>query len=155
MPLNLNSKSAIDYSSGTPLFPFEAIGDYVFDILGFEYRPEAHNGECDWATVLVLESSNPAIKPDSKWGVWFSQCATGDKKGFAEAALRKFMAAAVGVEHTPQFDAAAARKSLLESDEKGELEGGGNKIGLKRRSKAGKGKHAGKTFTDDIWSVVE
>lgn len=155
MPLNLNSKQAVDYSSGTPLFPFEAIGHFVFAIVGFEHRPEAHNGACDWATIDVLESDNPNIKVGSTWGLWFSQCATAEKKAFAEAALRQFMAAAMGVEHTPEFDANKARNELLTADEKGELESGENKIGLFRRSKAGKGKHVGKTFTDDQWSVVE
>lgn len=154
MPLNLNSKQAVDYSSGTPLFPFEAIGDFEFAITGFEYRPDAHNGACDWATIDVLVSTNPQIKVGSTWGLWFDQHATGDKKGFAEATLRKFMAAAVGVEHTGEFDANAARISLLEADTAGELESGENKIGLLRRSKPGKGKHVGKTFTDDTWSVA-
>lgn len=154
MPLNLNSKQAVDYSQGTPLFPFEATGSFLFALTGFEYRPDAHNGECDWATVVVIESNNASIKVGSTWGFWFNQHAVGERRAFAEADLRKFMAAAVGVEMTPEFDANSARKALLESDEKGELESGENKIGLLRRSKAGKGKHAGKTFTDDNWSVA-
>lgn len=154
MPLNLNSKTAIDYSSGTPLFPFDATGSFVFALTGFTYNPEAHNGECDLATVKVVESDNAAIKPDSVWAFWFSQHATGDARGFAEGRLRAFMKAAVGSDEGDAFDANAARLALLDSDEKGELESGENKIGLLRRSKPGKGKHVGKTFTDDAWSVI-
>ena len=154
MPLDLDDEKAIDYSSNIPFLPFEALGDYVLDILSYEEH-EGHNGDGDLVTVQVVETDNATIRAGEKYVFYFRTDIKGDGKAFAAARLRSFVRAAVGVAESEArtFEANPARKALLAED----LSKGGNLIRLSRRSKpAKKGtKHEGKEFCEDFWKVAD
>lgn len=156
MPLDLNDQKVVDYSSNTPLFPFEYEGTFKFALVGYSYNPKAHNGACDIATLEVKESTLASVKPGQKYAFWFDQAATGKAQYFAAARIRSFMRAAVGVppEDSRTFDANAARSALLSEDESGGLESGENLVELVRRGKKGAGEYEGKVFTEDTWTTV-
>lgn len=143
--LDLNDDKAIDYSSNLPFLPYEATGNYVFDIVGYEEKPEAYNGAIDILTVEVKETSNPAIRVGQKFVFVFKTAVTGKARAFAAARLRGFIAAAVGAVNDKSFDANAARKSLLTEN----LAEGGNLVRMSRRNKPGRGENQGKEFSDD------
>lgn len=143
--LDLNDDKAIDYSSNLPFLPYEATGNYVFDIVSYEEKPEAYNGAIDIVTVEVKEASNTAIRVGQKFVFVFKTAVTGKAKAFAAARLRGFIAAAVGAVNDKAFDANAARKALLVEN----LSSGGNLVRMSRRNKPGRGENQGKEFSDD------
>jgi len=155
--LDLDDEKAIDYSSNDPFLPFEALGDYVFDIVSYT-EFEGHNGDGDMAILKVVSSSNPTVKAGERYAFLFPTDTKGDGKAFAAARLRSFIMAAVGVEvkDARAFQANKARKDMLEED----YSAGGNLIALKRGERPAKAtnkdgtpsKHAGKKFSEDTWS---
>lgn len=156
MALDLNDEKAIDYSSNIPFLPYEALGDYVFDILGFE-EFEGHNGDGDLVTLKVVESSCASVRAGDKVVFLFRTDVKGDGKAFAAARLRSFVRAACGVPDSEArgFDANKGRKDCLAE----EYSKGGNLVRLTRGEEKAKpfdkdgkpSKHAGKTFTVDTW----
>lgn len=142
--LDLNDDKAIDYSSNLPFLPYEATGDFVFDIVSYEEKPDAYNGAIDIVTVEVVEGPS-SVRKGQKFVFVFKTAVTGKAKAFAAARLRGFIAAAVGADNTKAFDANAARKALLVEN----LAEGGNLVRMSRRNKPGKGENQGKTFSDD------
>lgn len=147
MALDLNDEKAIDYSSELPFLPYEAVGNYVLDIVAYEHNAEAYNGAIDILTVVIKESGNASVKVGDKYVFVFNQHATGKKKAFAAAHVRQFIAAAMGKENTASYDANADRKTLLETD----LSGGDNLVRFVRREKPGKGENKDRKFADDRW----
>lgn len=150
MALDLNDEKAIDYSSNIPFLPYEALGDYVFDILSYE-EFEGHNGDGDMATLKVVESSVASVQPGDKYVFLFRTDIKGDGKAFAAARLRSFVRAACGVpeEAARAFDANEGRKTCLAED----FSKGGNLIRLRRGERPGKKGtvHADKKFSEDTW----
>lgn len=170
MSLDLNSDKAIDYSSETPLLPFDCIGEYDFAILAYaelvdedekERRVKAgadpdsvraaFNGACDIATCEVLSSTNDTVKKGAVFGLYFDTHAKGKAKAFAAARLRQFIASAVGENPKSNFDANKAREALLTTD----LSGGEAHVHLSRRSRAGRGDYEGQTFANDVYSKLD
>lgn len=160
MALDLNDEKAIDYSSNIPFLPYEALGDYVFDILSYE-EFEGHNGDGDLVTLEVVETDVESIRVGKKYVFLFRTDTKGDGKAFAAARLRSFVRAACGVpdDEARGFDANAGRKTILAED----YSKGGNLIRLTRSEKKAKAtdkdgkpsKHAGKVFTDDTWKPAD
>lgn len=163
MALDLDSEKAIDYSSNDPFLPYEALGDYVFDISSY-VKFEGHNGDGDLAVLTVVESSRDDIKPGERYAFMWRTDIKGDGKAFAEARLRSFVMAAVGVEvkNARTFKAGKAREDMLAED----YSTGGNLIRLKRGEKPAKEKPEARAareaegrpvrmFSDDHWSPVK
>jgi hypothetical protein len=167
--LNLDDEKAIDYSSETPLLPFDCIGEYDLAILAYvelvdedekERRIKAgadpdsvraaFNGACDIATVQVLTSTNDSVRKGSVFGLYFDTHAKGKAKAFAAARLRQFIASAVGEAPKSNFRANDARAALLSTD----LTGGEARVHLSRRSRAGRGDYEGQTFANDVYTPL-
>lgn len=148
--LDLDSEKAIDYSSNDPFLPYEALGDFVFNIESYT-EFEGHNGDGDIAILTVVESSRDDVRVGERYAFLFRTDTKGDGKAFAEARLRNFVRAAVGVDaHDRSFRANPARTDMLAED----FSTGGNLIRLKRGSKPGKKgtKNEGKEFSEDLWT---
>lgn len=154
MALDLDDEKAIDYSSNDPFFPYEALGDFLFDICSYT-EFEGHNGDGDIAILKVVESSREDVRPGERYAFMFRTDVKGDGKAFAAARLRSFIMAAVGVEakDSRAFKANTARADVLAED----YSKGGNLIRLKRGSKPGKKgtKNEGKEFSDDLWAPAK
>lgn len=156
MPLDLNSQEAVDYSTKTPMLPFEYTGDYKWAVKGFGYFPDAYNGECDIALVECLESDNDKVRVGSRWTLYFSQHATGKAKPFAAARIRSFVMACLAVTDDAKrgFDAKAGRNDLIEADEKGTIEDENIEIRHVRSNRPGRGDYEGQTFTEDSFEAA-
>ena len=148
---DLDDEKAVDYSTQDPYLPYEAIGDYLFNIESY-VEFDGHNGEKDIAILSVVESNNPDIKPGERYAFTWATDVKGDGRALAAARLRGFIMAANGVEakDARACKAGVARKAILEED----YSKGGNLVRLKRGEKQGKKGtiHEGKTFSDDRWS---
>lgn len=154
MALDLNDEKAIDYSSNIPFLPYEALGEYVFDILSYE-EFEGHNGDGDLVTLKVVETDVDSIRTGEKYVFLFRTDIKGDGKAFAAARLRSFVRAACGIPDSEArgFDANAGRKAILAED----FSKGGNLVRLRRSTKPGKkgSTHEGKAFCEDAWKPAD
>jgi hypothetical protein len=182
MALNLDDEKAVDYSSNTPLLPFDSFGNYDLAVIGYielvsedelelrrrEFaiqigaRPEevsdeqlpkvAYNGSCDIATVKVLASDNAEIRVGDTYALYFDTHAVGDSKAYAAARLRGFVAAACGVQNPKGDFKANAARRALLDTD---LSGGDAHVHLWRKSKPGKGEYEGREFNVDRYSPID
>lgn len=169
MALNLNSKQAIEYSrpgQSLNLIDFESYGDFVFLFAGYEEHvgpEELGSKQADLIHVLVVsytptEGSTFSYSELEAKSIYLATDVTGKEKPMAEAEGRCIIAAIMGQTPTdPTYDAVKARKKLIAATEAGEVDPTADPMlfCLRRVSKPGKGKHAGKTFANDLFSVYE
>lgn len=160
MALDLNDPKAVDYSSKIPLFPFEAYGDFDFDVISYIESGEAGSDknkgdkEFDLATVRVVASSSDSIKVGDLYGFFFQTGGNGmsvKSRPYRAAELRNFHKAVLKVPSTDRgFDGNAARKALLVED----LSAGGNTVHLHTQKGSEIEGKPGTFYRNDTWSAT-
>ena len=160
--LDLNSETAVDYSSNIDYFPFDTFGDFEFIVLAYEESGDCgteknkSDKEFDTVTVEVLKSSLDIVRAGEKFVFWFQTGGDGvnqKNRSYKAAELRQCVTAISGVSPTSKdyklFDAAKARKDLLAKD----FSDGNTGVAL-RTTKGKERSEPGTFFTEKAWKPL-